>query len=140
MQPRNTITVGVPTRSTAELFVSKITQCHDDECVESCSIRADHEAGEVITQQHHKDRDGNQVISTYRTPRERYAEGLSEWGEQALLFIVDTPDHWLRNAIAVSAGNWEMVDPEVTDWAEHVLTGWIPETFGQLASVETIEA
>ena len=53
------------------------------------------------------------------TPANFFA-GLTEWAEQALLYIEDTNAHWLHNVRAVSASSWHRIDLDVDDWTEQV--------------------
>lgn len=62
------------------------------------------------------------------TPANFFA-GLTEWAEQALLYIEDTNAHWLHNALAVSASSWHRIDLDADDWTEQVAL-YIADNYG----------
>jgi hypothetical protein len=65
----------------------------------------------------------------YRISYPDLASGLTEWANQALTYIEDTPAHWLHNALYIAAGRWTAVDVDAADWCPQVLT-YVAEGFG----------
>lgn len=48
----------------------------------------------------------------YRLTYEMIATAIHEWSEQALEHIEDTPDRWVKKALAVQAEAWSQVDAD----------------------------
>jgi hypothetical protein len=65
----------------------------------------------------------------YRISCPDLASGLTEWANQALTYIEDTPAHWLHNALYIAAGRWTAVDVDAADWCPQVLA-YVAEGFG----------
>lgn len=81
--------------------------------------------------------DGRVVYRIYRLSTDALIAGLTGWAEQALAHIEDTPDAWLRNALAILAGRWGAVDVEVDDWCRQAVSGYVVDTRGSLIRTET---
>ncbi|WP_312980606.1 hypothetical protein [Corynebacterium sp.] len=76
------------------------------------------------------------ILTTTELTHEKFIAGLLDWSEQALTHIEDTPDAWLRNALAIQAGRWPAIDVTATDWYDCAVCGYIAENHGQ--TIKTI--
>lgn len=71
------------------------------------------------------------ILTTTELTHAQFIAGLLDWSEQALTHIEDTPDAWLRNALAIQAGRWTAVDVNASDWYDRAVCGYIAENHGQ---------
>ncbi|MGV0870513.1 hypothetical protein [Corynebacterium kalidii] len=79
---------------------------------------------------------GRVIYHIYRISHQTFIAGLIDWAEQALAHIEDTPDAWLRNALAILAGRWSAVNVDADDWCKQVISDYVVGVHGHLSSTE----
>jgi hypothetical protein len=124
-----TVTIGMKQEEeVSATFIARFLAAALDQ-IEECeradwNVYEDGDAGDLVISSH-----TGGTLRSRRVTAASFFAGLTEWAEQALLYIEDTYAHWMHNALAVSASSWHRIDVDADDWA-HLVALYIADNYG----------